>query len=143
MQQTRRRILCVDDNADIREMLTTLLGIAGYDATPAATVHDARLYAAAGGFDLFIIDAMWPPGAGLELCRDLRRRHPHTPVIVYSGDATERHRRDAAEAGAAACVAKPHINHLVSAVNRLSSQAAPPKNSTTPMVTTMIPPKSM
>ncbi|HWT03341.1 MAG TPA: hypothetical protein VN256_24020, partial [Pyrinomonadaceae bacterium] len=63
MRQTRPRILCVDDNADIREMLTILLGGAGYDATPAATVRDAELLAAAGGFDLFILDKMPPRGA--------------------------------------------------------------------------------
>ena len=122
MHQIRHRILCVDDNADIREVLTLLLDAAGYDVTSTATVHDAKLFAAVGSFDLFILDKMPPRGAGLELCRELRRQHPHTPVIIYSTDASERHHREATEAGAAICVDKPHIRPLVSAVNKFIKQ---------------------
>jgi DNA-binding response OmpR family regulator len=119
MPQTRPRILCADDNADIREMLAVLLYSAGYDVTSAATAREAELLAAALRFDLFILDRMPPRGGGLELCRELRRRHPHTPVIIYSADASAHHHREAARAGAAACVDKPHVSPLVSAVKEL------------------------
>ena len=122
MQQIRQRILCVDDNADIREMLTILLGGAGYDVTSVATVHDAKLLAAVGSFDLFILDRMSPRDAGLELCREFRQRHPHTPIIIYSADASERHHREAAEAGATGCIDKPHISPLISVVNKLTKE---------------------
>ncbi len=123
MHQSRHRILCVDDNADIREMLTILLSAAGYDVTSAATVHDAKLLAATGSFDLFILDKMPPRGAGLELCSELRRQHPHTPVIIYSADVSERHHMEATEAGATAYVDKPLISPLVSAVNKLIKES--------------------
>jgi two-component system OmpR family response regulator len=123
MQKVRQRILCVDDNADIREMLTILLNAAGYDATSAASVHDAKLLATGGSFDLFILDKMPPRGAGLELCRELRRQYPQTPVIIYSADASERHHREATDAGAVACVDKPLINPLVSAVNKFIKES--------------------
>ena len=125
MRHTRPRILCADDNADIREMLAVLLDSAGYDVTSAATAREANLLAAAIRFDLFILDRMPPRGGGLELCRELRRRHPHTPVIIYSADASANHHREAAQAGAAACVDKPHITPLVSAVNELMKSVTP------------------
>jgi CheY-like chemotaxis protein len=121
MRQIRQRILCVDDNADIREMLTALLGAEGYDAT-AVAAQDAARFVARGGFDLFILDRVLRTGAGLELCRELRRRRPHAPVIIYSADASGRHHREAARAGATACVDKPHIEPLVGAVKKLTGR---------------------
>jgi CheY-like chemotaxis protein len=120
MQQVRQRILCVEGNPDIREMLTILLGAVGYEATSVATVQDATRFIAHDHFDLFILDKLPPrTDAGLELCRELRRQHPHIPIIIYSADALERHHREAAEAGATAYIDKPHIKPLVRAVEKL------------------------
>ena len=119
MRQSRQRILCVDDNADVREMLTALLGAAGYDATAVPVIRDDGQFLARDGFDLFILDRASRTDAGLELCRELRGQHPDTPIIVYSADAFERHHREAAEAGATTCVDKPHIKPLVRAVEKL------------------------
>jgi CheY-like chemotaxis protein len=128
MQQIRQRILCVDDNAEICEMLTTLLGVEGYDASSVSTIEEAKRIAAVSKFDLFILDRMSPRGTGLELCRELRRRHPHTPVIIYSGDVFERDHRAAAQAGATAYVNKPQIKELVSAVNKYVKEDCWPMN---------------
>ena len=119
MQQIRQRILCVDDNADICEMLTTLLGAAGYDVTSVATVQAVTRCAAGDGFDLFILDKVSHIGTGLELCRELRRQHPDIPIIIYSADVFERHHRAAARAGATTYVDKPHIKPLIHAVEKL------------------------
>ena len=115
MKQIRQRILCVDDNADVCEMLTALLDAAGYDTTATSAAWDS----ARDGFDLFILDRASHADGGLELCRELRGRHPDTPIIIYSADVFERHHREAAEAGATACVDKPNINPLVRAVEKL------------------------
>lgn len=92
MQPVKRRIFCVEDNADISEMLTALLGSNGYEATTAATAADA-LRLAGEGFDLFILDKIEGRSIGLELCRELRRRNPDTPILIYSADAFEWHHR--------------------------------------------------
>src|SRR5215210_2732860 len=122
MKQIRQRILCVDDNTDICEMLTALLDAAGYDATAVSAPRDAARSVARAGFDLFILDRASRTDAGLELCRELRGLHPDTPIIIYSADAFERHHREAGEAGATACVDKPHIKPLVRAVEKLISR---------------------
>ena len=119
MKQIRQRILCVDENADVREMLTALLGAAGYDATAVSTIRGAARFVARDGFDLFILDRASRTDDGLELCRELRGLHPDTPIIISSADAFEMHHREAAEAGATACVDKPHIKPLVRAVEKL------------------------
>jgi len=132
MDQIRQRILCVDENADVREMLTALLGAAGYDATAVSAARDAARSVARDGYDLFILDRASHTDAGLGLCRELRVLHPDTPIIIYSADAFERHHREATEAGATACVDKPNIRPLVRAVEELvgrNSAGVPPGGS--------------
>jgi two-component system, OmpR family, response regulator len=119
MKQTRSRVLCVDESADVREMLIALLDAAGYDATAISTARDDVRFVAGNGFDLFILDGRSRTDTGLRLCRELRVLHPDTPIIIYSADAFERDHREAAEAGATACVDKPNISPLVRAVERL------------------------
>jgi CheY-like chemotaxis protein len=119
MGHKKQRILCVDYNADVREMLAALLCAAGYDATAVAAPQDAERPAPREGFDLFILDRVPRIDPGLKLCRELRRRHPRTPIIVYSADVSERHHREAAEAGATACIDKPDVKPLVRAVENL------------------------
>lgn len=122
--QIRRRILCVDGDADIREMLTALLGAEGYDATAVANDGDAVRLVARDRFDLFILDNVSSTDAGQELWRELRRRQPDTPIIIYSADVCDGHRRRASEAGAAAFVCKPNIRPLVRALKQLINQKA-------------------
>lgn len=117
---TRRRILCVDYNADVREMLAALLSASGYDATSVASPREAGRLASRESFDLFILDRAPRIDPDLRLCRELRRRHPHTPIIFYSADVSDRHRREAMEAGATLCVDKPDVRPLVRAVEDLT-----------------------
>lgn len=120
MQPPKRRVLCVEDNADVCEMLSLLLRSKGYDTAAATTVADA-LRLAGEGFDLFILDKIEGRSIGLELCRELRRRNPDTPIIIYSADAFEHHHREAFEAGATEYVNKPYPDALIFAVNKLLS----------------------
>ena len=72
-------------------------------------------------YDLYVLDKRLPDGTGLELCERLNEISPGVPCIFYTGDAYEIHRREAMEAGAAAYVAKPNIEALISAVHELLS----------------------
>ncbi|HEX6283655.1 MAG TPA: hypothetical protein VFZ71_02220, partial [Pyrinomonadaceae bacterium] len=60
---------------------------------------------------------------GLELCERLQVITPGVPCIFYSGDAYELHRREAIAAGAAAYVAKPDIDGLIDAVQKLLAES--------------------
>jgi DNA-binding response OmpR family regulator len=113
------RVLCVDDHADTSVMLKYLLGSSDYEVQTADTIEVAIEFAKNSKFDLFILDRRFPDGTGVELCRELRKISPDTPIIFYSGDAYEFHRDEAFGAGADAYVSKPEIDRLLTTVNSL------------------------
>lgn len=89
------RILIVDDDPGLRDLLTDYLGQQGLEAR--AVADGSALWSAleAGAVDLLILDLMLPGDDGLELCRQLRARpgpEAHLPVIMLTarGDETDR-----------------------------------------------------
>ena len=112
-------VLCVDDHHDTSEMLELLLSKEDYAVQTAGTMEDACRLAQEKQFDLYVLDRRLPDATGLELCQRLQELTPGVPCIFYSGDAYELHRREAIAAGAAAYVAKPDIDGLIDAVQKL------------------------
>ena len=119
MSDPKCRVLCVDDHHDTSEMLQLLLAEENYEVHTAATVEEACRLAENFDYDLYVLDKRLPDGTGLELCERLNTLSPGVPCIFYSGDAYEIHRREAMAAGAAAYVAKPNIEALITAVHDL------------------------
>ena len=119
MSDPKCRVLCVDDHHDTSEMLQLLLAEENYEVHTAATMEEACRLAENFSYDLYVLDKRLPDGTGLELCERLNILSPGVPCIFYSGDAYEIHRREAMAAGAAAYVAKPNIEGLISAVHDL------------------------
>lgn len=113
------RVLCVDDHYDTSEMLELLLSKEDYEVETAGTMEEACRLAEKKKFDLYVLDRRLPDASGLELCDKLNQITPGVPCIFYTGDAYELHRREAFAAGAAAYVAKPDIDALIDAVQRL------------------------
>jgi DNA-binding response OmpR family regulator len=81
-------------------MLTTLLGVEGYETRRAGKMAEALVLASQDKFDLIIVEKTFPDGKGLEMCRLLRARTPWTPIIIYSGDPYEPTRAETMAAGA-------------------------------------------
>jgi len=117
------RVLCVDDHADTGVMLKYLLGSSDYEVEIADTIEVAVELTKSGNFDLFILDRRFPDGTGVELCKELRKISPDTPIIFYSGDAYQIHRDESLGAGADAFVPKPEIDHLLTTANSLLADA--------------------
>ena len=113
------RVLCVDDHRDTSEMLQLLLAEEDYEVHTAATIEEACDLAGNTQYDLYVLDKRLPDGTGLDLCQKLNELTPGIPCIFYSGDAYEIHRREAMAVGAAAYVAKPNIEALISTVHEL------------------------
>ena len=124
MATAKCAVLCVDDHHDTSEMLELLLSREDYKVETAATMEEACRLAATKHFDLYVLDRRLPDATGLELCQRLQELTPGIPCIFYSGDAYELHRREAIAAGAAAYVAKPDIDGLIDAVQKLLADSA-------------------
>src|SRR5436190_12250886 len=85
----RARVLVVDDNEDVREVIVGYLETLGYQALQAAGGHDAlELLAGNGGdIELLMADYAMPGMSGTELARAVRAKWPELPVIVITGYA--------------------------------------------------------
>ncbi|MFC7879090.1 response regulator [Isoptericola sp. NPDC057391] len=82
------RVLVVEDDDDLRAVLTTVLESAGLRVTPAGDLAEARAALADGREPhLVLLDLRLPDGTGHDLVADLRRRGRlhRTPLVVYSG----------------------------------------------------------
>jgi len=109
-----KRVLVVDDQEGMREMIADFLTIIGLEA---CTVDGAE--AALGvldrgeSVDLVITDLHMPVTDGLELMDEIHRRWEDLPVVVITGYGTFRTERQVLESGAAGFIAKPCTLHRV------------------------------
>jgi DNA-binding response OmpR family regulator len=103
----KRRILCVDNDADTCDMLSYFLEQAGYEVSVARSVAGGLKLARDGAFDLYLIDLRFSDGTGIELCEQIRAFDPRTPVVVCSGDVRESIQGQALRAGVQQFLKKP------------------------------------
>jgi len=85
------RLLVVDDDAEIRTLLTTLLGNRGYHVQTANDERQMREILVSSRIDLVILDVMLPGKDGLMICREIRASQS-IPIIMLTarGDPTDR-----------------------------------------------------
>ena len=81
----RKRILVVDDDPRVREVIEQALAMAGYDVVTAADGEQALAAYAAARPDLVITDLLMPRKDGVETIRGLRRHYPDARVIAVTG----------------------------------------------------------
>ena len=106
---TQKKVLVVEDERPIREMLAFNLGRAGFDVRGAASGREARAAIADGCPDVIVMDWMLPDVSGLELTRQLKRDvlTKEIPVIMLTARAAEDDRVAGLEGGADDYVVKP------------------------------------
>ncbi|MFL6136850.1 MAG: response regulator [Frankiaceae bacterium] len=100
------RVLVVDDDPNITDVLARYLTRAGYDVLLAHDGAGALDLAARGEPDLVVLDVMLPPPDGLEVCRQLRSTST-VPVIMLTALGEETDRLAGLEIGADDYVTKP------------------------------------
>ncbi len=101
------RVLVVDDEPDIRELIDLTLSRMGLAADCAASVGEAKAFLAEGSYQLCLTDMRLPDGDGLELVRHVSECHSQTPVAVITAFGSAENAVAALKAGAFDYLAKP------------------------------------
>jgi excisionase family DNA binding protein len=103
----RPRILVVDDESSVRDLLAKTLALADYDVDTAADGRSAlerlRLYS----YDLLIADLKMPGIDGLSVIREAKRLKGDLPVIIITGYSTEMAAIEAVNLGVSGYLTKP------------------------------------
>lgn len=105
--EQQKKILIVEDDGDIADLLTLHLHDEGYDITHASDGHQGVALLENGDWDALILDLMLPGIDGLEICRRARNMARYTPIIIISARSSEVHRVLGLELGADDYLAKP------------------------------------
>ena len=115
-----KRVLLVEDDAHIAELLRMHLRDEGYAVVHAADGHAGQREMERGNWDALVLDLMLPGIDGLEICRRARVQARYTPIIIISARSTEVHRILGLELGADDYLAKPFsVLELVARVKAL------------------------
>lgn len=102
-----KRILIVEDQADIHQLLGLTLSNEGYGVHSAYDGFEALEQARANDFDLIVLDLMLPKLSGLEVCQRLRQERQHTPILMLTAKKTETDRVVGLQLGADDYLTKP------------------------------------
>ena len=117
------RLLVVDDDPHILELVTHFLTAAGYVVVTAETGYRALEEASRGGFDLVVLDVLLPGVDGREVCRRIRKSGP-VPVLMLTALGEIHHKLQGFDAGADDYLAKPfEPAELVARVKALLKRA--------------------
>ena len=114
-----KRILCVDDNANICELLTAMLGFSDLEAVSVPYVDEALEMMKGEEFSLYILDGQLPGVTGLSLCERIREIDRETPIVIFSAGGYKSQIDAGMLAGANAYLVKPDSSELVATVKRL------------------------
>ena len=106
-RSTRQRVLVVDDEASIRDLLSKTLALAEYDVDTAPDGTTALDRMRAYNYDLLIADLKMPGMDGLTLIRQAKRIKADLPVIIITGFSTESSAIEAVNLGVAGYLTKP------------------------------------
>ncbi len=124
-----RRVLVVDDEADIRELLALTLQRMGLEADTASSTFEAEQHLRKQVYDLCLTDMRLPDGDGLGLLEHVIKDYPGTPVAVITAYGSAENAVAALKAGAFDYLSKPvsltQLRALVNSALKLSHDGKP------------------
>ena len=103
----RPRVLVVDDEASIRDLLAKTLALAEYDVDVSPDGRSALERMRMQSYDLLIADLKMPGMDGLTLIREVKQINPQLPIIIITGYSSESSAIEAVNLGVAGYLTKP------------------------------------
>ena len=131
-----RKILVVEDEDAIREVVALNLRLAGYEVTEAASAEQAlAVFSPSAGFDVAVLDIMLPGMNGFSLCETIRRDSASIGIIMLSAKTLETDKIKGLSIGADDYMTKPfsvsellaRVEALVRRVGRQRASSAAPE----------------
>jgi DNA-binding NtrC family response regulator len=101
------KIMIVDDNPEVRELVGTILERAGYEPLPKGTAAELRASFDEAAPEVVLLDVALPDGDGMELLPQIKQQWPKTQVIMLTGNATYDRAVGATKLGAFDFLPKP------------------------------------
>lgn len=118
------RILVVEDDPHMRELLDAELRDRDFDVLAVATADDALRHAIFADWSVIILDINLPDGDGFAVCRQIRKSGQTTPILMLTGRDAVADRVNGLEAGGDDYLIKPFaLDELVARLHALSRRA--------------------
>jgi DNA-binding response OmpR family regulator len=124
-----RKVLVVEDEKNIRDLVCLHLGVEGYECVPVADGKDAMLLASERSFDLIILDLMLPGMDGVTITRAIRRHGPNrdAPILMLTARREEADKVMGLDSGADDYLTKPFgVRELMARAAALMRRARAP-----------------
>jgi DNA-binding NtrC family response regulator len=119
-----KKILIVEDDAELCSSIAGILAEAGYEPHRAGSCREALEKADAEDYDAVLLDMVLPGGSGADCIVELRTKSPRLKIIVVTAFATISNAVDAMRKGASDYLAKPFkIEELLTALRRALEEA--------------------
>ncbi len=109
------KILIIEDDTDINNLLARIMGRQGHEAVQAFSGTEGKLRLELERYDLMLLDLMLPGMMGEDLIREIRQRDPDLPIIVLSAKSALEERVSVLELGADDYLVKPFAVEEVAA----------------------------
>lgn len=103
----QKRLLVVDDDDEIRELLEFDLSHSGYTVETACDGMDGLNKAVSNSYDLILLDVMMPKMNGFDVCKNLRKAKPEIPVLLLTAKGTITDKTQGFDCGADDYLVKP------------------------------------
>ncbi len=107
MPETKTKILVVDDDARLRDLLNRYLTEQGFSVRAVSDANEMNRHLARERYDLMVLDLMLPGEDGLSICRRLRGNSENMPIIMLTAKGDEVDRIVGLEVGADDYLPKP------------------------------------
>src|SRR5664279_6192622 len=108
--QSAGRVLIIDDEAEIRESLETLLQLEGYTVVVAGSGREGLAQIGVRTFDVVLLDLALPDKNGMEVLAEIRLLHPQQAIIMITAYGTVENAVRAMQSGATNFIQKPWDN---------------------------------